>query len=350
MYELTAGIHPFPAEHQLAIIYSIINEMPPSLLELNPEITEQLESIIMKGLEKDPDNRYVDLKQMMQDLERIVGSEERGGKREERKKESNFKIKLKFIKQLWVIIPLFILLILFVFSPFHSQVDPEDHALSDSFVEDAMTDLKKGNFEQAITKLDQAVTADPSNSVAWSTLAAVSIRQNKLDLAMQQSTKAIDLDKNNADAYYNLAYALEENSQYEESLQNYQRAIMIDSAFTRAYSALGNLLIEMERPDEAITVLKLAEQHTPQSEYMFLINKNMGKAYYYLQKYDGAISHLQISIKTQSVEIPETWYYLGLAYKETGKTEESKKALQHYVGVADDLQKRTAAQAVIDAN
>jgi tetratricopeptide (TPR) repeat protein len=179
-------------------------------------------------------------------------------------------------------------------------------------------------------------------------MAAVSIHQDKIDLAIEQSKHALDLNQNNTDAYYNLAYAFEEKQNFNQALENYQTAIRLDSSFTRAYSALGNLLVQNNQAAQAIRILQLAEHKTPKSDYIFLIHKNLGKAYYYLDQYKNAISHLQLSLETQMMDMPETWYYLGLCYKETGDKDKCVEALKHYMNVEPDGQKKTRAQTIID--
>jgi tetratricopeptide (TPR) repeat protein len=250
------------------------------------------------------------------------------------------------ILMIWVV---FFSKISLLISPSIDGVELNDHVLSGKYVEEALTDLRERNYNRAITKLDQAVRVDPSNSLAWSTMAAVSIYRNDFKQAIEQSQKALTLDNNNSDAYYNLAYAQEETGDKEKALDNYAAAIKIDSLFTRAYSALGNLLIELDRAEEAIKILRISEQKTPQSDYMFLISKNLGKAHYYLHQYDSAISYFNLSLKTQTVEMPETWYYLGLCYQETGDSDKRDEALSYYLTIEPDAQKKARAQAIIDA-
>ncbi len=58
MYEMVTGSQPFKEEYREAIAYSILNLKPvlPSLL--NPQVPKEVEKIIMKCLEKKPENRF----------------------------------------------------------------------------------------------------------------------------------------------------------------------------------------------------------------------------------------------------------------------------------------------------
>lgn len=58
MYELLAGVSPFPGESTHAVIYKIINEAPVPLSQNRRGIPEDLESIITRALQKDLKKRY----------------------------------------------------------------------------------------------------------------------------------------------------------------------------------------------------------------------------------------------------------------------------------------------------
>ncbi|MEE9167497.1 MAG: protein kinase [Candidatus Neomarinimicrobiota bacterium] len=76
MYEMATGQLPFKGEHDAAILYAIVNEAPLPVSTLNPNIPNELDRIIHKALEKDPEDRYqhaddlaADLKKLKKDIE-----------------------------------------------------------------------------------------------------------------------------------------------------------------------------------------------------------------------------------------------------------------------------------------
>lgn len=77
MYQMATGRLPFDADTPLAVILKHLNEplIPPS--EHVPEIPEQLEAIICKALEKEPDNRYQSAAAMLQDIDELAGHNRR---------------------------------------------------------------------------------------------------------------------------------------------------------------------------------------------------------------------------------------------------------------------------------
>jgi dienelactone hydrolase len=57
-YEMLAGQRPFIGEYDQAIVYTILNEDPAPLRSIKPEIPEDLERIVSRMLDKDPESRY----------------------------------------------------------------------------------------------------------------------------------------------------------------------------------------------------------------------------------------------------------------------------------------------------
>ena len=67
-YEMLSGKLPFDDEFEQAIVYSILNENPPVL----KNIPKGLSQIVLKCLEKDRNNRYQNMREMLTDLEVLL--------------------------------------------------------------------------------------------------------------------------------------------------------------------------------------------------------------------------------------------------------------------------------------
>ena len=67
-YEMLTGKLPFKGEFDQAVIYSILNEEPDSVLNLKKDLPAQLDQLIMKMLKKDPDSRYKTANDFLTDL------------------------------------------------------------------------------------------------------------------------------------------------------------------------------------------------------------------------------------------------------------------------------------------
>ncbi|RJP84598.1 MAG: DUF4384 domain-containing protein [Desulfobacteraceae bacterium] len=67
-YEMLTGNHPFKGRDTTAVYYAQAHEIPPRPETLRPEVPRALGGIIMKLLEKNPDNRYADGAALLKDL------------------------------------------------------------------------------------------------------------------------------------------------------------------------------------------------------------------------------------------------------------------------------------------
>jgi eukaryotic-like serine/threonine-protein kinase len=75
LYEMSAGQRPFQEKQAPRLIQQILNEAPRPLRESNPRSSPQLESIILKALDKQPDLRYQSARELRVDLERLAAQQ-----------------------------------------------------------------------------------------------------------------------------------------------------------------------------------------------------------------------------------------------------------------------------------
>jgi len=71
-------------------------------------------------------------------------------------------------------------------------------------IEDLNVSMSSGSGGDALTKINKAIEADPSNSNLYAVRGSLYDQQKKTDLAQADYRKAIELDPNNFDAQFNL--------------------------------------------------------------------------------------------------------------------------------------------------
>jgi len=71
LYEMFGGQLPFKGEHDQGVVYSILNKKPKPITELRSEIPVSIEQVVNKALEKDPDKRYQNTEELLDDLKSI---------------------------------------------------------------------------------------------------------------------------------------------------------------------------------------------------------------------------------------------------------------------------------------
>jgi tetratricopeptide (TPR) repeat protein/predicted Ser/Thr protein kinase len=71
MYEMIAGRQPFAGDHPQALMYAIVNEEPQPPTAVRTGVPMELERIVLKALEKRPDDRYQHADDLLSDLRRV---------------------------------------------------------------------------------------------------------------------------------------------------------------------------------------------------------------------------------------------------------------------------------------
>jgi Tol biopolymer transport system component len=72
LFEMLTGRTPFRGEHEAAMVYSIVNEAPDSVLKHRPDLPAELDRIIARALEKDAEDRYQHADDLVSELRRLL--------------------------------------------------------------------------------------------------------------------------------------------------------------------------------------------------------------------------------------------------------------------------------------
>jgi serine/threonine protein kinase len=72
LYELATGAPPFGSGDVLRLIHDHLARAPAPPAQVNPVVPEPLSEIILRLLEKEPDNRYQTADGLVYDLERVL--------------------------------------------------------------------------------------------------------------------------------------------------------------------------------------------------------------------------------------------------------------------------------------
>ena len=71
LYELLTGQLPFSGDYEAAILYSIVNEEYISTAKINTSLPPEFEGVIVKALQKQVEDRYSSMQEMLDDLKQI---------------------------------------------------------------------------------------------------------------------------------------------------------------------------------------------------------------------------------------------------------------------------------------
>ena len=76
LYELLAGRPPFVGDSPVSVAYQHVREAPVPPSQLDPEITPEIDAVVLKALAKDPDDRYQSAAEMRADISRLLSGEQ----------------------------------------------------------------------------------------------------------------------------------------------------------------------------------------------------------------------------------------------------------------------------------
>jgi len=72
LYEMLTGNLPFAGEHEQSMMYAIMNKDPEPIAQAHPDIPQDLDNIILKALEKKPEDRYEHIHEFLDDLNSVL--------------------------------------------------------------------------------------------------------------------------------------------------------------------------------------------------------------------------------------------------------------------------------------
>jgi len=76
LYELLVGRPPFTGESPVSVAYQHVREAPIPPSQVDPSIPHDIDTIVLKSLEKEPDGRYQSAREMKADINRVLAGEQ----------------------------------------------------------------------------------------------------------------------------------------------------------------------------------------------------------------------------------------------------------------------------------
>lgn len=184
-------------------------------------------------------------------------------------------------------------------------------------------------YKQAIELFQQAIDKDPNYALAY-----VGLADSQAFLRVEGETpresymkakvivrRAMEIDDTLGEAHTTMAMLIH-NSDWDwvSAKTEYQRAIELNPNYATAHHWYGELLMQIGRVDESLTLYERALELDPLS---LAINADLGIAYFYARQDNRAIEQLQKTIEMDA-NFFRTYFYLARIYEYQGQY---KKAL-----------------------
>jgi tetratricopeptide (TPR) repeat protein/predicted Ser/Thr protein kinase len=195
LYELITGRLPFKGEHHAAIIYAILNETPEPLIRYRANVPEALQRIVEKALEKDKEERYQHIDDLLADLRKERKSLEYAKTTQVKPAAVVPRRKSKLLPILIPTSVVFVLVLVFLLlKPFNFEIVPEkkasaeENTLAIMYFENLVDREDKDRLGEIVTNL---LITDLSESQYLNVVSSQRL-YDILKLLGREGTKTID--------------------------------------------------------------------------------------------------------------------------------------------------------------
>ena len=188
----------------------------------------------------------------------------------------------------------------------------------------AMDYILLGDFIDADKWLTRSLQSNTTDSDGWYQLGRTKYNENRFTEAIDAFKKCLALDATNIKAEENLGLAYAGLGDDSNAMKAYQTAIDWQAnSVTKdvePHLALGTLLLDQNRPKDAISALMQATQIAPSVSQG---HELLGKAYLQIQELLKAQTELQEAVNL-SPDTARLHYILGQIYRKEGLTAKAK--------------------------
>ncbi len=130
-------------------------------------------------------------------------------------------------------------------------------------------------YAEAEEDFAAAATRFPENADLWFYLARVQYLQSSLRAGERSVRRSLELDPLSPDAHLQLGMILEARHDYQEALRSFERAVELSAKRGRGHSltylSLAQLLVKLERFDQALNALTAAKRLDPKALQVLLL-------------------------------------------------------------------------------
>jgi len=284
LYEMLTGARPFHATSFEDYMQKHTKEQPRPPSTINRKIPKELDTVVMRCLQKEPINRYPSFRQLKKELTEIY----------ENITEKTLKVEQPII---------------------------QESAEKWNFKGEAMVNI--GKYEAAIACLDEALKINPNFDYAWNNKGNALSGLGRYEDAITCYDKALEINSNLGEAWLNKGQVFIHLGRYEDAIVCYDKALEIDSISgavwygkDKAWFGKGHALHNLGRHEKAIACYDKALEINPKHEGAWL-----SKGAFFadlLGRYEDAIACYDKALEINP-RMKEAWYNKGIALDNLGK-------------------------------
>ncbi len=159
--------------------------------------------------------------------------------------------------------------------------------------------IEKGNFNDALEKIDEVLSIQSDNTKALLLKGKVYRKTKDFKTAESFYKKVLGLDNSNCEAYFELGVLFTDKGKFQESIAFYEKAIQINDKYAQAYLNLGYTHFKLSNYAKAEKNYKKSLELDPN---LYLAHTNLGILYLTLGKKELALVEFEKSLDLNPVQ------------------------------------------------
>jgi tetratricopeptide (TPR) repeat protein len=319
LYEMLTGKRPIDGQSIDEWMTRHLKEIPTDPVRLNPYVPPDLSHITMKCLEKEPEKRYQDFRElrnaMQAAFERITGvayhldEVEQERSIEEWLTEGNSLEALGQYKEA-------------LFSYDHAlKLNPEALA---GWHGRARTLSFLGNIDEAIKCYERALSITSNDAMVWYDKGNLHFQIGQGNEAQRCYQTAIEIDPNLAEVWNKKGLLLDIHKKPDEALQCYDEALRINPRLADAWNNKGNLLYKRRRYAEAEKCYDEALTINPRNAHSWYNKANLSTLTGALEE---ALNYYQKALDIEP-GYTQAWVGKGLSHIRLNQMNEARESFE----------------------
>ena len=347
LFEALTGRVPFEGDTPLSIAIKHKTEMPPDPRKLNSQIPEDLNSLVLKCLEKDKAKRYQTAAEIMAELDKIEkGIPTTQRVLPEKKPLTAREITIKF-KMKKVLVPGGVILALAAVAVGVWLLWPKPKPIVPSVLwNDGKKYWAEKKYDKALVQFKKLLSIESGHFEAQLSVAQILKEQGKADKAVVEYEKAIGLNKDDprsykdlAEIYWNEGKRYWAEKKYDEALDQLKKLLSLDNRHFEAQLSVAQILKEEGKTGEAIPeyerAITLNKEDPRAYKDLAEIYWSEGKKYWAEKKYPEALDQFEKLLAMDAGHF-EARLSIARILKEEGKVDEAVGEYEKAIGLKKD--------------
>jgi tetratricopeptide (TPR) repeat protein len=196
--------------------------------------------------------------------------------------------------------------------------------------------LNKDQTDEAISQLQEALRLKPDSVEAHTAFGVAFLHKGRTDEAISQFQEALRLKPDFAEAHFNLGVALDQKGQADEAVRQYQEAIRLKRDYADAYNNLGCQWADRgENLDQARALIEKAVKLEPKNA---AILDSMGLVLFKQNRPQEALGYQLQAIKYSGRPDASLYDHLGDIYAALNQADHAAAAWRQSLSLAPNLQ------------